>query len=134
MAADGRKHTLHRASEYTIPSFLVLHVKDILSVIHMPPKVFQTVQRDPSTEREEGRMHEQSAAAPGYVYPGLLNEVYQVKSNTGSSNVAQGVFQSIGQTLDTTDLTKFQNTFGLPLQNINFNLGTMKAPYTPAPP
>ncbi len=59
----------------------------------------------------------------GYVYPQLLNEVYSIHSNAGSSLASQAVVEIQDQSLSTSDLDKFQHEFNLPLDSIDHTVG-----------
>ncbi len=72
-----------------------------------------------------------TAAPSGTVTPSLLNKVYSVASNTGSAGVTQGVFASVHQTMSSTDLLTFQQTFHLPHQAVSTVLGGHSLPKCP---
>ena len=52
----------------------------------------------------------------GYVTPELLNRVYRIGNNTGSSSISQSIFATAGQYYSISDLTAFQKRFNLPVQ------------------
>jgi len=68
-------------------------------------------------QRKKKNRNEGVSIRIGLTYPQLLNDVYNIFSNEGSSTLgSQGVFASAGQILADGDLTLFQKTFGLPLE------------------
>jgi len=109
---------------YSLPGDLVEHVQSVFLTVDLPPRVSgipavqTTTSSTPSKVSIEG-----ITTINGYVTPALLNSYYSIPSNQGSSSVSQTVFASLGQTVSPTDLTIFQNAFGLPQQSISNNYG-----------
>jgi hypothetical protein len=113
--------SFHRSLGYSLPEDLVAHVHSLFLTVDLPPTVsgMAVVHSTTPTKvsnAEIGRVN-------GYVTPALLNSYYSISSNQGSSSVSQTVFATLGQTFSPTDLTCFQNTFGLPLKSISSNYG-----------
>jgi subtilase family serine protease len=52
----------------------------------------------------------------GYVTPPMLNAVYQIPSNAGSTAFSQAVYSANGQGFSPTDLSTFQANYNLPNQ------------------
>ena len=126
----------YRAKQYSLPVDLVPHVYTVFLVVNIPPVAMKKKThmnpyskssnlRGPSAEstqsaHEQNKMH---TLYNGYVTPSVLNSVYNIIGNTGSSAVAQYVFGALEQTLSPSDLTTFQNAFQLPQQPIAESIG-----------
>ena len=54
----------------------------------------------------------------GYVTPSLINKVYGLTSNTGSSSCTHAIYSAIGQYWSSADLNSFTTLFGLPTANV----------------
>lgn len=57
------------------------------------------------------------------VTPSVLNSFYKIDSNTGSSKVFQGVFETSGSYYSPDDLATFQTTYDLPSEEIATDVG-----------
>lgn len=55
--------------------------------------------------------------------PAVLNELYAVPSNDGRNFGSQSVFETINETFSRADLTQFQTSFSLPLQQPSTIIG-----------
>eukprot|EP01036_Dinobryon_divergens_P030826 gene30826-40129_t len=78
----------------------------------------QTPTRQPTNTRQPTPTAQPSSLyAVGYVTPKFINRYYNVSSNTGTLQVSQAVYETNYEGYSPSDLTMFQNTFGLPLQS-----------------
>lgn len=68
---------------------------------------------------------------PGYVTPAFLNSHYGISSNTGSTLASQSVYESLGQTYSTHDLSVFQTHFNLPQDKVDKDVGGHNITYCP---
>lgn len=59
----------------------------------------------------------------GYVTPALLNRYYNIDSNSGRGYGSQAVYETIGQSFSPSDLSYFQNYFGLPVEAVAVDIG-----------
>ena len=131
----------HRAKQYSLPVDLVPHVHGVFLAVEIPPAIVHGQHKQASRSRSTNLRgqkvqanlsshsipHGKNKMHPlynGYVTPAVLNDYYNINSNTGSASVAQDVFAALGQTLSPSDLSAFQSTFNLPQQPIAGSIGT----------
>lgn len=69
-----------------------------------------------------------NAEVLGYVYPALLNDVYDIRSNAASAAATQGVYEAIGQMMSPPDLKAFQERFNLPVEALAHIIGGHVSP------
>lgn len=124
-----------RSLKYPLPEALASHVSAVFNVVDFPDVYFPRLVHDKQPLQEElvhppGRKSVSAAdEAPtclgrtGYTCPALLNYVYDMRSNTGLNLTSQAIFASIEQTLSPSDLSAFQQRFGLPVDGIANDIG-----------
>lgn len=111
-----------RAESYSLPDELQHHVSFVLNIVSFPlpseisraliPKRRKAAQEPTAIDLTAKKF------IKGYVTPALINQVYDVRNNTGSRFASQGVYETIDQTYSPTDLTVFQRFFGLPTEKV----------------
>lgn len=79
----------------------------------------------PSSLRRDGetpahRAHIQSSA--GVVTPSLFNSVYKISSNIGYASASQLVYESLNQYYSPSDLTTYQNLYGIPVHGVTYDI------------
>jgi tripeptidyl-peptidase-1 len=115
-----------RAESYSLPEELQNHVSYVFNIISfpLPSEVSRALipKRSPIVgDLGEGNSKIDIAGKKfinRYVTPALLNQVYDIRNNTGSRHASQGVYETIGQTYSPSDLRVFQNYFGLPTEKV----------------
>ena len=93
------------AEDYSVPMVLDTHFASDLKMFQMP----QPQSRKPS--KREYMSSDSQAAFEGAVYPGTLNEAYNIDSNIGHPCATQDVFETGGQSFSPSDLTLFQQQY-----------------------
>ncbi len=115
-----------RALHYSLPELLSAHVGVVFNTVQLPdPNYFQNKKRVRATPLSDLSVSSWSGAdsLSGYVTPSLLNSVYGITNNGGSSSASQGVFESIDQSMSPSDLAYFQTYFNLPVEPVAYNIG-----------
>jgi tripeptidyl-peptidase I len=105
---------INRAVHYSVDS----EIADVVSAVFQttqfphvaPPKIPMKAVKDDNE-------------VTGHITPAKLNSYYNIFTNTGSSSASQAVFESIGQYYSPSDLTLFQEQYGIPLQNVTYDIG-----------
>lgn len=107
---------LIRAEHYSLPENLHAHVQSVFKTVQFPlPK--RDVQRDVVSKIKSFSTFP-GALESGYVTPQLLYDTYDIRSTAGSALASQGVYETQQEAYSPSDLRLFQNTFGLPRDNI----------------
>jgi subtilase family serine protease len=134
-----------RTMEYSLPSHFLELTEAVFNTVQFPERGVRShrIQRIPNpaidpqekTESVTTSSHLRSSESatkvkptardiiPGAVTPALINKVYNVETNKGSSSVSQGVYESKNDALNPDDLTYFQYYFGLPPDEIANKIG-----------
>jgi hypothetical protein len=103
-----------RAESFAMSEYLVGHVSYVYNIVDFP-------------EQRPVLISQSSVGAistiPGKVTPALLNSYYWISSNDGGGFGSQAVYESINQTYSPSDLTIFQQTFGLPEETVAVDIG-----------
>lgn len=108
-----------RCLEYSLPEELAQHVDGVFNTVQFPDHhIGKQLQFQPLPVRAH-----KDVQASGMVDPALLNQVYNIRNNTGSQRTNQAIYAILNQSFSPSDLTTFQNTFGLPRQAIADNVG-----------
>lgn len=120
------------AHEYSIPAELKPHISAIFNTVQVPPPFHKRFLRKNDNDnkffRDDITVESSSAAdSAGDIEPmassssavtiSQLNSFYHVPSNVGSAGVRQSVFETSEQAFSPTDLTTFQNKYGLTVQS-----------------
>ncbi len=139
-------YTVIRTDSYSLPIEIERHVFAAFNTVQFPhprsPKRLarmkdKSVQSDSSKsnlrkleeEQEEGLSKtsqidwSQRFLEKGYVTPKLIQLYYEVYNTTASPLVSQGILESLGEALDPSDLTLFQQYFGLLVQPVSQVIG-----------
>jgi tripeptidyl-peptidase-1 len=134
-----------RTMEYSLPSHFLELTEAVFNTVQFPESGVrsQRIQRIPNQALEQPKEIESNTASshlrssgsatkvkpaardiiPGAVTPALINKVYNVETNKGSSSVSQGVYESKNDALNPDDLTYFQYYFGLPPEEVTDQIG-----------
>jgi len=115
-----------RCESYSLPLELVQHIDAVFKTVQMPNQMVDPhsgAVKGPGVAPINGVNRNASPLYSGYVTPQLLYNFYNISSPVGSSSVTQAVFETINDALNPTDLTNFQNFFGLPVASISQNIG-----------
>ena len=120
-----------RTESYSLPTSLVAFTSGALNTVQFPPRVVRRI-----TKKQQSSEQKDSNASPDIYYsytapalsdsvtPALLNEVYNILSNTGNTLASQAVYESDNQTYSPSDLSYFQTYFGLPQQPVSVDIGS----------
>ena len=114
--------------EYSLPVEIAAHVLGVFNVCDVPPPPrsgAKLVGRVPSNAELAAAKKNSSGGTiiPNYVTPALLNKVYSIDSNIGSSQVSQGVFETGNEYYSPSDLSAFQSYTGLPQESVAVDIG-----------
>lgn len=125
-ASGGQASTFHRTAEFSLPSALKTHVSAVFNTIQTPAvlqrrhyaKPASAVAADVATNQRNLRGKPLDVAIDGTVTVtvGLLNQLYNIPFNTGDAAQQQMVFETGDEHFSPSDLSLFQQHFGLPLQ------------------
>ena len=107
-----------RSLHYSLPEELVDHVDTVFNTVQLPD---HNAGRRLHFERVS--MNEKKTMATGETNPDLLNSFYNIQDNTGNSLTNQAVYAILDQEFSPSDLTTFQNYYGLPQEGISSDVG-----------
>ena len=125
---NARQELIVRTTQYSLPDGIAALVSTVFNTVQFEissnyfamPSTKQSSHRGiglkpsrGSGARAPGGMSAAAATSvlnppTGIVNPAFLNKYYNITSNTGSAQVSQAVYESLGQTLSTYDLHLFQ--------------------------
>jgi hypothetical protein len=111
------------ASEYSLPASLHGHVSALFNTVQVPPPFRESYLRKNAEDSKYFREDlmfssvEPMASSSSTVTVAKLNSFYRIGSNIGSSGLKQSVFETSGQSFSPSDLSKFQNNYGLTVQS-----------------
>ena len=117
-SADGAIKRFVRAEKYSVPMVLDAHVTSVLNTVQMIP---MNTRRKSS--KHESISSDSKASFNGAVYPGILNEAYNIDSNIGHPRATQAVYETNNVSFSPHDLAAFQLQYGLPLLPVNKSIG-----------
>ena len=114
--------------EYSLPVEIAAHVLGVFNVCDVPPPPrsgAKLVGRVPSNAELAAAKKNSSGGTivPNLVTPALLNKVYRIDSNIGSSQVSQGVFEMDNEYYSPSDLSAFQSYMGLSQESVAVDIG-----------
>ena len=117
-----------RSMEYSLPVEIAAHVLGVFNVSDVPPPPRSGVKvgdTKPSDELLKAAKSSSSGGTivPNYVTPALLNKVYSIDSNIGSSRVSQGVYETSIEYYSPSDLSAFQSYMGLSQETVAVDIG-----------
>lgn len=117
------ENALIQSEDYSVPAYLDDHIHAIFNTCQTPPVLQQNARRlsgADEVEEYDGGMSQAAASnvltpkPPGTTTVGLLKSFYRVSSSLmGYANQRQSVFETSGQYYSTSDLSSFQDRFGL---------------------
>jgi len=135
-------HHHHRCHSYSIPAHLKDHIAHIFNTVQAPPVM--TAKYQPNGVREDrsqvlgyglrrsflrtfsgdsltgdfltGDMNT-FASPTGDITVSAINDIYNIPSNLGSSQLNQSVFQTLNEFYSPNDLEIFQRYYGLTIQD-----------------
>lgn len=105
-------YPLIRAKRYSLPTELATLVSGVHNVVSFPPPF-----------AEKLPIHKFNEAPSGTVTPSVINQVYNINSNTGNAQATQSLFESLDQTYSPSDLTVFQDQYNLPEDPVDDVIG-----------
>ena len=110
---------------------IATHVLGVFNVSDIPPPPRSAVKfggAKPSAAELAAAKKNSSGGTivPKFVTPALLNKVYSIDSNTGSSQVSQGVYATDGEYFSPSDLSAFQTCMGLAQETVAVDIGGHK--------
>jgi hypothetical protein len=114
---------VRRANSYSIPASLSGYISCIFNVVFLPPLITTTATFEFVSEDKTTTSSSSSSLYPGFIYPQLINQIYQVPSNIGARNVSQAVYATSGQSYSPSDLAQFQSIFNLPTETVAKTVG-----------
>ena len=111
-----------RAEEYSVPMAPDTYFASDLNTVQM----LQTQSRRPSKREymsSNSSNYQAAISFDGTITPAVLNFAYDIDSNVGHPGATQAVYETIGQGFSPSDLTAFQQRFGLPVIPVNKSIG-----------
>ncbi len=133
-----------RALSYSLPKNMSQHVDHVFNTVQAPPiinKKYHRKEKDApfrsdfqpnlrrvkeslaeaekitaATDKGNGAGEKDGVGSNNVVTVAFLNAYYGITSNTGSATLSQAVFETGGQSYSQSDLSLFQNYYGLPAQ------------------
>jgi tripeptidyl-peptidase-1 len=126
-----------RADQYTMPAEIKSHLSAVFHTVQTPPEMRQRYHtaEEASSQQTNFRTDytisktnfrgssNKATLGQGVVTVQFLNEYYHISNNTGSALLQQAVFETGEEHYSPNDLTQFQNTFGLPVQDAEAPFG-----------
>ena len=115
-----------RTEKYFLPVEIASHINGVFATTDMPlpkKKIHMSSEADKKVINDKIRA---SAYDPTmlstleFVYPDVINTVYNVDSNIGSNSVSQAIYASIGQEYSTVDLKNFLSYFSIPSDSVDY--------------
>lgn len=102
---------IHRTEHYSLPASIVPHISGVFNTVQVPPEwkpAYKLLK--PNSKQLLGQQR---------VTPAFLNAFYNITPFQGtiSNKVQQAVFETNGESFSPTDLTRFQDKYGLPRQD-----------------
>lgn len=112
--------TVLRAVKYSVPLDLDLHVSSIVNVVDIPLKISRLPQPartliGATKSFGSNRFSGSTATFYPFISPQLLNNAYNIDSNSGHPRATQAAYEGFGQYFCPEDLTDFQKLFKLPV-------------------
>lgn len=124
--SDNLGKLYHRAESYSVPTSLSPLISTIFHTTQFPPKLFRTphtkFEAASSTDKTWNATTQNSVAFRGTTVS-FLNNLYKITTNSGASSLKQAVLELNSELYQNSDITAFQNKYGLPLQTAK-NYGT----------
>eukprot|EP01031_Cornospumella_fuschlensis_P032428 gene32428-39213_t len=121
---DGPGKFMHGSTEYSIPAYLEHDIAAVFHTVQTPPVFhsrYRTVKANKFSQRFKTnlrvRKDGQISTMNSDVDPAFLNSYYQIESNIGSAQLNQSVFETGDEYFSPSDLTQFQNKYGLTEQS-----------------
>jgi tripeptidyl-peptidase-1 len=111
---NPQKKSVLRALEYSLPVELTEHVQGVFNTVHFPNVIAPKAK------------HEALTSGPGVrktITPASLNEYYHIPSNTGNNLASQSLYESLEQYYSPNDLSQFESSYGVPQQEIAYDIG-----------
>ena len=118
---DGEDGKLMRAEKYSLSENLHDHVAAVFNTVQFPPLSRRKVIREKYVKKTP--MKPSAATYYGYTDPSLINSVYDIRNNTGNLLSSQAVYETSEEAFSPSDLTIFQQTFGLPIEAVAEDIG-----------
>jgi tripeptidyl-peptidase-1 len=112
---------LVRAEQYSLPDILIEHVESVFNVVQFPGKKLTKRSAVVKNKAKTIGSLETISTVSGFVTPELLNSIYDIRDNEGSSSVSQGVMESQLAYLSPSDLERFQKNYNLPVDAVLYN-------------
>ena len=110
-----------RSSVYELPAILTEHVYAIYNILELP---FIPNKRTSLKENIEIS----TSLCSSCITPTLLNSFYHIFTNQGNSLTSQTVYSSLQDYYSSTDITTFQNDFGIPLHPVDHDISKRDQP------
>eukprot|EP01032_Pedospumella_encystans_P018131 gene18131-20647_t len=107
-----------RCLKYSLPEYLSDHMEGVLNTVQFPDHHVGK-----RLHIESHKVSNKDTESTGTVTPALLNQVYNIASNTGNPLTNQAVFATTDQTFSPSDLSIFQGAYNLPQESIAANVG-----------
>jgi hypothetical protein len=123
--AQGRvSGVVTRAEQYHLPAAMAEHVPYVLKASDLPterrygvrshpPLAVGGFENSPAGGGVSGEVARHPDLFPGSVTPKLLETYYNISDHNATLG-SMGVFESLGESINTNDLARFQTSFGLP--------------------
>eukprot|EP00600_Ochromonadales_sp_CCMP1393_P002009 CAMPEP_0174989614 /NCGR_PEP_ID=MMETSP0004_2-20121128/20831_1 /TAXON_ID=420556 /ORGANISM="Ochromonas sp., Strain CCMP1393" /LENGTH=658 /DNA_ID=CAMNT_0016243065 /DNA_START=318 /DNA_END=2294 /DNA_ORIENTATION=+ len=116
---------VNRATTYSLPSDIKDKLSAVFGTVQVPPEFhpdFHSKEFNPKKQlrtdlRVKSRSGKRELSAKGVTTVEFLNEYYEIGTNTGDSSMQQAVFETSTMHFSPSDLTQFQQNYGLPEQS-----------------
>jgi tripeptidyl-peptidase-1 len=121
------KTNVIRCKEYALPKVLSSHVSFLFNTNQFPSATTTNLvhmkAHDNANPRKVQYDSVDSINVTQYITPSLINELYDIRNNTGSNLVSQAVFQTTSKAYSPADLANFQTYYKIPLEGVSDDNG-----------
>ena len=133
-----KSNILIRAHNYSLHVELVEHISAVLNTVQFPSSSektkFNIITQKKKFMSKLNKHRKLSSIYDGYVYPDLIDSYYGITNNVGNSLATQCVYSTGGQIFSPPDLTNFQQTFNVPVENyLSYVGGNVNSTYCYGP-
>lgn len=116
--SSQKNRVMHRAVEYSLPEHVAPHLHTVFNTVQVPPVYRKKYYRPDVQFKNEVTTHLRDNAKTSYpeVTVSFLNNYYGMNGLNGDASMSQSVFETGEESFSPTDLTQFQNMYGLKVQ------------------
>jgi len=116
--SSWKNRVMHRAEEYSLPEHVVPHLHTVFNTVQVPPVYRKKYyMKDMKFENKvTANLRKDVQATAPQVTVAFLNEYYNMTGLDGNASMSQSVFETAEESFSPTDLTQFQQMYGLKVQ------------------